>query len=141
MNCFMANDNTIVFFYVDDIIFLFKASNKPKVYTTLAELQSRYQLRILPKGNWFLGIRIIRNRSTRQIWLCQDSYIDKITAKLHQNDSVKTVRTPMTLEKLVPNDGKATAQDIYLYQQQVGSINFATTMTRPDTAFTISKLS
>jgi hypothetical protein len=42
---------------------------------------------------------------------------------------------------VLPNEEEAKAQDINLYQQKVGSINFATTITRPDIAFSTSKLS
>ena len=31
----------------------------------------------------FLGIRIIRNRQERKLWICQDSYIEKIAHKFH----------------------------------------------------------
>jgi hypothetical protein len=43
-------------------------------------------------------------------------------------------------EELVPHDGTATDQQIYLYQQRIGSINFAAVITRPDIARTASKL-
>ena len=141
MNCVMANEHGIVFFYVDDIIFLYKESNRRYIEQLLTQLQERYQLRIMQRANWFLGIRILRNRATKQLWLCQDSYIDKITTRFHISKVRKALITPLPTEKISPNQEKARAQDINLYQQKVGSINFATTMTRPDIAFATSKLS
>jgi hypothetical protein len=45
------------------------------------------------------------------------------------------------MEELVPYVGQATPQEIYAYQQRVGSLNFAAVITRPDIAYTTSKLS
>ena len=42
---------------------------------------------------------------------------------------------------MLPNEEKATSQETLLYQQIMGSNNFAATMTRPDIAFSISNLS
>jgi hypothetical protein len=34
-----------------------------------------------PLRTWFLGIRVIRDRTLGKLWLCQDSYIEKITSR------------------------------------------------------------
>ncbi len=47
---------------------------------------------------------------------------------------------PLPLDELKPYDGQATPQEIHAYQQQVGSINFAAVITRPDIAFVASQL-
>jgi hypothetical protein len=44
------------------------------------------------------------------------------------------------MEELKPYDGKASAKEIHLYQQKVGSVNYPTTMTRPDAAHAVAKL-
>jgi len=90
--------------------------------------------------NWFLGIRILRNRTERKIWLCQDSYIEKIAKTFHL-ENTKPARTPMATEELVPYEGKASPQEVYAYQRKVGSLLYATTITRPDAARAASKLS
>jgi hypothetical protein len=45
------------------------------------------------------------------------------------------------MEKLQANQDDASAANTYLYQQVIGSISFATTMTRIDTAFATINLS
>jgi len=45
------------------------------------------------------------------------------------------------LTELVPYNRTATAQQIYAYQQRVGSLNFSAVITRPDTSKAVSKLS
>ena len=56
---------------------------------------------------------------------------------------VKPAPTPMDVEQLLPYDGKASLQEIYMYQQKVSSFlyNYAATITRGDVAFTATKLS
>jgi hypothetical protein len=63
----------------------------------------------MPKANWFLGIRIIRNRATKQLWLYQDSYIDKITIKFHLNEAKKTLITPLPVEKVILSEEEVKA--------------------------------
>jgi len=141
MHCVMANSTAIVLFYVDDIIFLFRESMRPQVMRIIAKLQEKYPLHSLPKANWFLGVRIIRNRPGRQLWLCQDSYIEKITNKFYKPINGRIIGTPLPTEKIEANEHESTAANVYLYQQEIGSINFATTMTRIDTAFATTALS
>jgi len=43
----------------------------------------KYEMRDLGELSWFLGIRVIRDRSQKKLWLCQDSYIKKIAATFH----------------------------------------------------------
>jgi len=137
--CLFTNNWLIVFFFVDDIVTLCCTEDLPRLYRFRDALMDRYELRDLGQLSWFLGIRVLRDRSQRKLWLCQDSYIEKITKAFHLED-VKPARTPMATEELVLYDGKASPQDIYLYQQKVGSLLYATTITRPDRARAAAKL-
>src|SRR5947207_1726740 len=89
---------------------------------------------------WFLGVRILRDRLSRKIWLCQDSYIEKIATTFNLNQR-KPPATPMPVEQLTPNENQVTPQQIHAYQWKVGSINYAATITRPDIARAASNLS
>jgi hypothetical protein len=42
MNCVLVSKDGIVFFYVDDIIFLFKQAKQHQIDNLLAKLQGRY---------------------------------------------------------------------------------------------------
>ena len=139
-SCLFTNDWLVVFFYIDDIIVMCRTKDLPKLYPFKEALFSRYEMRDLGELSWFLGIRIIRDRSKRKIRLCQDSYIDKITKKFNLEYG-KTPHIPMLTEELIPYDGKASLQEILAYQQKVGSLLYAATITRPDVARTASKLS
>lgn len=86
-----------------------------------------------------MKMRIIRDRKERKIWICQDTYINKIASRFHL-EHLGRPRTPMAVERLLPNEGRASPEAILLYQQKVGSITYATTISRPDIAYAASIL-
>jgi reverse transcriptase-like protein len=135
VNCVLTTNWLILFFYVDDIILLYSQENQERVNTLLTQLKDRLELRELQQANWFLGIRILRDRGKRKLWLCQDSYIDKITARFNVNPSARPLAyTPLPGELPGPYEGVATPSDIYGFGSRIGSANFAAVTTRPDIA-------
>src|SRR5436853_7792740 len=54
--------------------------------------------------------------------------------------STKPLKTPLLSTKLVLYKGTTIAQEIYVYQQRIGSMNFNTIITRLDISKTMSKL-
>ena len=132
----------MLFFFIDNIAVIYKVRYTKEVEEFQTKLFKKYKIRYLGKVSWFLGIRITRNRSTRQLRLCQDSYIDKITSKYNIHLGGRKLIIPIISgETLVKNSEQATVQQILAYQQIVGSINFAAVTTRADILFTALKLS
>ena len=83
------------------------------------------------KGNvkWFLGIRVIRDRTKRKVWLCQDAYYKKIAVKfglLKGRPRFPTIPLPIT--PLNRYTGQATYKSIHLFQEKVGSILYTAIM-------------
>ena len=76
---------------------------------------SKYEMRFIGDLKWFLGIRIVHDHKQWKIWLCQDSYIEKIT-NLFNLQYLKSSWIPMIPEKYNLFEGKASLQDVYLYQ-------------------------
>jgi hypothetical protein len=136
----MNDEGIIIFFYIDDIVLLYRPEMLPQLRQLRMALMKKYEMRDLRELSWFLGIRVIRDRLKKKPWLCQDSYIKKIVATFHLTDR-KPPATPMATEELIPNTEQATAQEIYLYQRKVGFLLYATIITRPDVARTANKLS
>jgi hypothetical protein len=89
---------------------------------------------------WFLGIRVVRDRQARKIYLCQDSYIEKIAITYGLHNLPRKPKTPLLTTELKPFSGKATASFTHLYQQKVGSLNYAAVISRPDIAYPASTL-
>ncbi|PVH91123.1 hypothetical protein DM02DRAFT_606803, partial [Periconia macrospinosa] len=77
-------------------------------------------------------MEITRDRSHRQIFLSQSSYIDKIAKLIDRQDLRHD--TPMTAIELKPNEKLAPYADANRYQRKIGSLLFAAVTTRPDIA-------
>ena len=107
----MNDEGIIIFFYVDDIVLLCRPETLPQLRQLRTLLMQNYEMWDLGELPWFLGIRVIRDRSQRKLWLCQDSYIKKIVATFHLTGR-QPPATSLATEELIPNTEQATAQEI-----------------------------
>lgn len=139
VNCLFKGKGLILFFYVDDICLLYRPEDKESANHFVSQLVSVYQMRLLGELAWFLNIRITRDRAKRELYLCQDSYISKLRVKF--NLQPKPHSTPLPQDDLISATTQASEQEIYAYQQRIGSINFAAVTSRPDIAQASSRLS
>uniref|UniRef100_A0A093UNR6 Retrovirus-related Pol polyprotein from transposon TNT 1-94 n=2 Tax=Talaromyces marneffei PM1 TaxID=1077442 RepID=A0A093UNR6_TALMA len=136
---FRNKDGIILFFYVDDVVTLFKPEKEAHAKELWDRLMSKYPARAMGELSWFLGTRIIRDNEAS--YLCQDSYIEEV-AKRYNLDTSKRPSTPCSpTMRFVKYDGQASKAVIKLYQQKVGSIIYVAIITRPDVAFVAAKLS
>lgn len=138
--CLFQNDKLILFFYVDDIVILFHPSNESFYDEFIRKLMERVELRSIGDLQWFLGIRILRDWDQHKIWLCQDTYLEKIALKYNLQDRKSKVPLSPLLD-LVKYEGTATQEDIKRYQGMVGSIGYPAIISRPDCASALQKLS
>ena len=127
---------------MDDIVLLFRRKDASRADAFIAGLRALYEMNDLGELQWFLGILILRNRATRKLWLCQDSYIEKIanTFSLTLPAGHRAPTTPLPLEPLVKYDGKASPESIHSFQRKVGHMQYAAVITRADIARAASKL-
>jgi hypothetical protein len=137
--CLFINKHLMVFFYVDDICVLYHRDSKEEYELFRSKLLEEYEIRELGDLKWFLGIRIIRDRSQSKLWLCQDSYIDKMVSD-YKLENRPTPKIPLQTDELLPYERKATSHAIHAYQQRVGSLTYIATTTRPDIARATQKL-
>lgn len=123
---------------MDDIVIAYKKGLEKTAHRLITELKKKYNIEGGNELQWFLGIRVLRDRETKRLWLSQSTYIDKIAnlATSSQPDN-----TPMAREELMPYEDRASHHDINLYQQKIGSLLYAAVTTRPDIAFATSRLS
>ena len=133
--CLFTNRCIIVFFYVDNVVILYHKRHQAEFREFKQSLLQTYDFKDLGKLKWFLGIRILRDRNIQRLWLCQDSYIEKMAKSFNLLDSANQ-KTPLSTEEtvLTPNTEQATAQEVHGYQTRIGSTTYATTITRPDAA-------
>jgi hypothetical protein len=137
--CLYVKEGVIVFFYVDDIVVLSWPNAHNKFLDFRTKLQAKYKVRELREFEWFLGIRIVRDRQQRKIWLCQDSYVDKMVLKFLSNTG-SPPNTPLDIRGVLPYEGRATPTQVKEYGERVGSVNYAAIMTRPDISCAAQKL-
>jgi len=126
--CLFRNEKILVFFYVDDIILLGRKEHISELHRLKTLLMQRYEMKFLGDLKWFLGIRVLRNRIARKLWLCQDSYIDKIVTTFHLEHSPRA-STPLSMAELRPAHENASPQKIYEYQRHIGSLIYPAIIT------------
>ena len=85
---------------------LYRAEDEAKFKDFEKALLSAYEIRSLGNLSWFLGIRIIR--SDHKLYLCQDSYIEKIAEKYSATTAGPHTKTPLTTDPLINYKGVAS---------------------------------
>ena len=139
--CLFYNNWLTLFFFVDDIVLLHRSRYKVDTDEFVRKLKERFEMNDLGELKWFLGIRILRERKARKLWLCQDAYVEKIVNDygIAKRDQFKGSLFPTN--DLQPREGdNATPDQTHRYQQKVGFINYISVITRPDVAKPIAKL-
>jgi hypothetical protein len=88
--------------------------------------------------SWILGIHITRDRSTGQITLSQEKYINDILERFGKSDT-RTISTPSLANEHLT---KLTSPEVdpKPYQRMLGALMYAMLGTRPDLAFTMAAL-
>jgi hypothetical protein len=135
-----AEHKVFVMFYVDDVQVLYHRDDELRAAKVIKSIKEAYELRDMGDVGWFLGVRVIRDRAARKIWLVHDTYIEKIAKKFELIDG-KCPSTPLPGLELRKYDGQAPKRQIKEYQEKVGSVLYTAIMIRPDVAFAASILS
>ena len=126
--------------YVDDIAAA--AEDQTQIDWFSDVLSQRFNAKNLGEISKLLGVRITRDRKARTVYLDQEQYLDKVllnygipTAK-HKSKS-----TPAAdYSTLRPATDAEERIDASQYQQIIGSLMYAMTLTRPDIAFVLGCL-
>jgi hypothetical protein len=129
-----------VMFYVDDIQVIYHQSDKALADKIIIGIKGAYDLHPLGSVEWFLGVRVIRDRKARKLWLVHNTYIEKIAKKFQAIDG-KCPSTPLPVLELKKFDGEAHPRQMKQYQEKVGSVLYTAIVIRPDIAYAASKLS
>ena len=140
--CVFTNDRQISFFYVDDMLHMYRKRDAEHIATFKKDLNDQFEMHDEGEIRWFLGVQIIRDRPNRKLWLNQASYIEKITRKFNLLEGSHNFPSiPLPTAPLSKFEGQAEPRSIKLYQEKVGSILYAAIMTRPDVARAAAELS
>lgn len=137
---FTEDRKILILFYVDDILLLYHRASEAEARNLRDRIMGKYEIQEQGEVNWFLGIRVIRNRAERTITLVHDTYIDKMAKKFGLSEGAFPP-TPLPSEELIKSTGEATKAQIKKFQEKVGSVLYTAIMLRPDVSFAVSKLS
>ena len=130
-----ANSCVFVCLYVDDMLIM--GTSKDVIMSTKKLLSCIFDMKDLGLADVILGIQIKRNNEG--YILTQSHYVEKILNKYNQSNC-KVAVTPFDANcKLKKNTGDVVSQ--LQYSQVIGSLMYLMNATRPDIAYSVSRLS
>jgi hypothetical protein len=134
------DDLLILITYVDDILAI--AKTPERIQQAYNELNKVIIINNLGPANIFLGIEISRDRPKGLISLHQETYTRKILKRFNKQINLREDPTTPGLigQSLEPNTDEISIDIIKKYQQEVGSLIYLMTKTRPDLAYPIGLL-
>ena len=125
----------IVCLYVDDM--LITGSSDDMIKATKKMLTSKFDMKDIGVADVILGIKI--TRTSGGLILSQSHYIEKILDKFDKNND-GVAKTPVDVNlHLSKNTGEGVSQ--LQYSKIIGSLMYLMNCTRPDIAYSVSKLS
>jgi hypothetical protein len=126
--CLFSNNNEILmFFYVNDIVFAFIASRKKNAKNLIRRLKDIFDMRNLNSLKFFLDVRILQKLDT--IWLIQNSYMNKLIKNYVINIEYKAT-TLLSYQSLMSYIDKMNQERIHVYHQKMKSICYFIIITR-----------
>ncbi len=126
--CLFSNDNEILmFFYVNDIVFAFTASREKNAENLIRRLKNIFDMRNLDSLNFFLDVRILQKLDT--IWLIQNFYMNKLIKNYVINIEYKAT-TFLSYQSLISYIDDVNQEKVHIYRQKVESICYSVIITR-----------
>ncbi len=126
--CLFSNDNEILmFFFVNDIVFAFIASRKKNAKNLIRRLKNIFDMRNLDSLNFFLDVRILQKLDT--IWLIQNFYMNKLIKNSVINIEYKAT-TLLFYQSLMLYIDNVNQKRVHIYRQKVKSICYSVIVTR-----------
>jgi hypothetical protein len=137
--CLFSNDNEILmFFYVNDIVFAFIASRKKDAKNLIRRLKNIFDMKNLNSLNFFLDVRILQKLDT--IWLIQNFYMNKLIKNYVINIEYKAT-TLLSYQSLMSYIDEMNQKRVHVYHQKVKSICYSVIKTRFNVIKAASELS
>jgi hypothetical protein len=136
--CLFSNDNEILmFFYVNDIVFAFTASREKDAKNLIRRLKDIFDMRNLDSLNFFLDVRILQTLDT--IWLIQNFYMNKLIKNYVINIEYKAT-TFLSYQSLMLYIDDVNQERVHIYRQKIKSICYSVIIIRSNIIKTASEL-
>lgn len=118
----------------------YRKSAEKEASQLIKGMKEVYEVKDQGDVEYYLGVRVVRDRPQRRLWLSHDAYLEKV-AKRYSLETDRAPATPLPLGELLKHDGEAPKSRIKAYQERVGSLLYSAIMIRPDLAFACAQLS
>lgn len=132
-----GNSFMLLLVYVDD--FVIAARHASHINEFLSSVQSYWKLSEMGGIDTILGMKVVRDRAQRKMYLTQPAYIDKIAKQFPTSTNPK-FRCSTPLPDGYGNTEDDAAIDATQYQGLIGCLQWLASCTRPDISFTASFL-
>lgn len=135
---FIYNTGNAIMFalvYVDDI--LLTGNNSTTVKNIISKLQSQFSLKTLGSVTYFLGFET--TRGPNEIHLSQAKYTMDLLKRSNMLEA-NPCPTPMNQSNKLHLQDSAPFDNVTLYRSTIGALQYLT-LSRPDIAFSVNKLS
>jgi hypothetical protein len=127
-----------VLVYVDDLLIASKSLRA--VRNVKQHLKGPFDARDLGEAQYYLGIKISRDRGSRTVKLSQELMTTELVSR-YGLEECKPRSTPLTPSaKLSRDNGEAVNKEAYPYSQLVGSLMYLSVCTRPDISYAVGAL-
>lgn len=130
--------------YVDDMLIV--GHDKNTINRLKKNLGRKFAMKDLGPAQQILGMRIMRDRKNKRLWLSQEKYIKKVLDRFNMKDA-KPVGTPLAAHfklstELCPSDDKEKEEISKIhYASAVGCLMYAMVYTRPNIAYSVGVVS
>nr|KYP31853.1 Retrovirus-related Pol polyprotein from transposon TNT 1-94 [Cajanus cajan] len=136
-------ESIILLLYVDDMLIVGK--DKTKIAALKKALSKSFAMKDLGSVKKILGMKIIRDRSKRMLWMSQEDYIKKVLERFNMHNA-KSVHVPLPghlklSKKQCPVNEEKEEMSKVPYSSAVGSLMYAMVCTRPDIAYAVGVVS
>ena len=124
--------------YVDDIILVGK--DERRIKNIKCALSQKFNIKDMGKLHHFLGMKIVQDENSEDIWIGQPAYISKILHKFGMQDC-KPVSTPVDPgAKLTKSSNTEDSHDRQRSQSAIGALLYLSVSTRPDITYSVGTL-
>ena len=103
---FINEDEIFFFFYVNDIIFVYKKEKAKEINSFIKRLMNKYELKILRLMTFFLEIWIIHDEKHNTINLMQNDYMNKLTKIYQINISIKSFIISLSMSEFITHENE-----------------------------------
>lgn len=129
--------------FVDDGLILSKSTIA--IGKILTEFGAQFEITV-NDPDYFVGMEIRRNREDKEIFICQEGYVNRLLEKFNMKNC-KSQTTPSDCSSQLhtgqcpTNDNEKKDMESVPFREAVGGLMFAATVSRPDIMFSISQVS